>query len=328
MRFEKADRLLRLAMELQARRQGMTVEDIQVLLGVSRSTALRMKGALDGVFPLEEAPALDDRRKRWRIAPGTLDRLAGCTADELADLEMAVGLLRRENRHEEADRLEGLGGKLKAVMKPDQARKVQPDLEALLEAEGLAMRAGPRPKISHDVVETLRKAMKACRQAEIRYRRPNGSGAHWRTVHPYGFLHGHRHYLVAFHVHPKANKIALFRLPNIEEVKLNGAPFVRDEAFSLRAFAEQSFGVYQEEPVEVKWRFSPEAAAAAEEFLFHPSQKMKKRADGSLDVTFRAGGLLEMAWHLCCWGDKVEVLEPKSLADLVAPIRRSWPGLP
>ena len=65
---------------------------------------------LEGAFPLEEVPAHDDRRKRWRIAQGTLDRLAGCTADELADLEMAVELLRRENRKEEADRLAGLGG--------------------------------------------------------------------------------------------------------------------------------------------------------------------------------------------------------------------------
>jgi predicted DNA-binding transcriptional regulator YafY len=328
MRFEKADKLLRLAIELQARRQGMTIEDIQAHFRISRSTALRMKGALEGVFSLEEAPVQDDRRKRWRIAPGTLDRLAGCTADELADLEMAVELLRRENRREEADRLAALGGKLKAVMKPDQARRMEPDLEALLEAEGLAMRAGPRPKISHDVVESLREAMKACQQAEIRYRRPNGSGINWRRVHPYGFLHGHRHYLVAFHVHPKANKIALFRLPNIEEVKLLDAPFVRDETFALRDFAEQSFGVYQEDPVDVKWRFSPDAAAAAEEFLFHPSQKIKKRHDGSVDVTFRAGGLLEMAWHLYCWGDQVEVLAPEALAKLVAPARQRWPGLP
>src|SRR5262245_35735019 len=69
MRFEKADKLLRLAMELQARRQGMTVEDVQAHLRISRSTALRTKGALEGVFQLEEAPAQDDRRKRWRIAP-------------------------------------------------------------------------------------------------------------------------------------------------------------------------------------------------------------------------------------------------------------------
>src|SRR5688572_23422052 len=76
MRFEKADKLLRLAMELQARRQGMTIEDIQAHFRTSRSTAVRMKGALEGVFPLEEAATHDDRRKRWRIPPGTLDRLA------------------------------------------------------------------------------------------------------------------------------------------------------------------------------------------------------------------------------------------------------------
>ena len=328
MRFEKADKLLRLAMELQARRQGMTVEDIQGKFSVSRSTALRMKDALQSVFPLEEAPAQDDRRKRWRIPPGTLDKLAACTADELADLEMAIDLLRRENRREEADRLAGLGGKLKAVMKADVARKMEPDLEALLEAEGLAMRAGPRPRIATDVVETLREAMKACRQVDIRYRRLNGAGANWRRVHPYGFLHGHRHYLVAFHVHEMANKITLFRLPNIEEVRLLDASFIRDQAFSLKAFAERSFGVYQEDPVEVRWRFSPEAATSAEEFLFHPTQKLKRRSDGSLDVTFQAGGLLEMAWHLYCWGDQVEVLAPEALTKLVAPARQRWPGLP
>lgn len=328
MRFEKADKLLRLAMELQARRQGMSGEEIQAEFAVSRSTALRMKAALEAVFPVEEAPQQEDRRKRWRIPTGTLEKLAACTADELADLEMAVGLLRRENRREEADRLAALGAKLRAVMKADVARKVQPDLEALLEAEGLAMRAGPRPRIATTVVEALREAMKACRQVEIRYHRPNGSGANWRKVHPYGFLHGHRHYLVAFHVHEKANKIAMFRLPNIEEVRPLAEPFVRDPGFSLREFAERAFGVYQEEPVDVVWRFSPEAAAAAEEFLFHPSQEMKRQPDGSLEVAFRAGGLLEMAWHLYAWGDQVEVLAPEALAELVAPARQKWPALP
>src|SRR5690606_35841372 len=90
MRVEKAAKLLRLAMELQARRQGMSGEEIQAEFAVSRSTALRMKAALEAVFPVEEAPQQEDRRKRWRIPTGTLNKLAACTADELADLEMAV----------------------------------------------------------------------------------------------------------------------------------------------------------------------------------------------------------------------------------------------
>ena len=103
---------------------------------------------------------------------------------------------------------------------------------------------------------------------------------------------------------------------------------MRDRTFSLKDFAERSFGVFQEEQVDVVWRFASAAAAAAEEFLFHPSQKMKRMTDGSLEARFGAGGLLEMAWHLYSWGDQVEVVAPEALAKLIAPVRQKWPALP
>jgi predicted DNA-binding transcriptional regulator YafY len=107
-----------------------------------------------------------------------------------------------------------------------------------------------------------------------------------------------------------------------------GEMFERDEAFSLRGFAEQSFGVFQEEPFDVVWKFSSEAAQNAREFQFHPTQKLEDQEDGSLIVRFHAGGELEMAWHLYTWGDNVEVLEPEKLADLVSDYRPHWDGLP
>jgi predicted DNA-binding transcriptional regulator YafY len=76
------------------------------------------------------------------------------------------------------------------------------------------------------------------------------------------------------------------------------------------------------------WRFSPEAADDAAEFIFHPAQQLERQQDGSLIVKFRAAGDLEMAWHLYTWGRQVEVLEPKSLADMVEQHRVSWPALP
>jgi len=63
----------------------------------------------------------------------------------------------------------------------------------------------------------------------------------------------------------------------------------------LQTFAERSFGVFQEEPFDVVWRFSPTAAADARQFLFHPTQTMEDQPDGSLIVRFRAGGALEMS---------------------------------
>jgi hypothetical protein len=57
----------------------------------------------------------------------------------------------------------------------------------------------------------------------------------------------------------------------------------------LRAFCERSFGGFQEKPFNAVWRFSPNAAAGTNTFLFHPIQKLGDQPDGSL-IVFKAGG--------------------------------------
>jgi predicted DNA-binding transcriptional regulator YafY len=106
-----------------------------------------------------------------------------------------------------------------------------------------------------------------------------------------------------------------FALSNIERVELLDKTFARKRSFSIEKYAENSFGVFQEEPVNVIWKFSPKAAQDASEFLFHPSQTLDPQEDGSLVVRFRAGGLLEMSWHLFTWGDEVQIVKPKRLAS-------------
>lgn len=328
MRYEKADNLLQLALEMQAARGGLSLADIERKFGCSRRTAMRMRDAFLRIFPQAEEIASDERVKRWRLPPSVLDRLIAFSAEELADLETAITLLKRDNLPDRAASLAGLAAKLRALLRPDVARRVEPDLEALLEAEGLAMRPGPRPRVRLMVIEDLRQAIKACRKVALAYRNRRNGQMNRRVVRPYGFLLGHRHYLIAWHEHPKANRMAPFALPNIEGVEILEEGFERDPAFSLRAYAERSFGLFQEDPFDVVWRFAPEAAANARDFLFHPSQRMEEQSDGSLIVRFRAGGDLEMAWHLYTWGDQVEVLEPKNLADTVRDHRPAWPALP
>lgn len=111
-------------------------------------------------------------------------------------------------------------------------------------------------------------------------------------------------------MNPEVRDYRLFSLSNIEKVDITEWPFERREDFSLKDYAERSFGVFQEEPFDVVWKFSPEATADAREYLFHPTQTMEDQPDGSLIVSFRAAGALEMSWHLYTWGDEVEVLEP------------------
>lgn len=328
LRYEKADNLLQLALEMQAARRGLSLQDIQERFSVGRRTAMRMRDAIMRNFPQALEVDTGDKSKRWRIPSGVLDRMVSFSADELADLETAIQMVKGAGQPDRAERLENLRGKLRALIPPDVARRTEPDIDALLEAEGFAMRPGPRPRVPGTVMIELRDAVKACLKTEIDYRNRRNGKLNTRLVHPYGFLFGHRNYLVAYHEHPKANKVALFSLTNIEGVRLLDDYFVRDPDFRLADFAARSFGVYQQDPYEVVWKFAPEAATTAAEFEFHPTQEMETAEDGSLIVRFHAASDLEMAWHLYMWGDKVEVLAPESLREMVADYRPSWPALP
>jgi predicted DNA-binding transcriptional regulator YafY len=236
--------------------------------------------------------------------------------------------MRREAMAEPLARLETLSSKLKAMIHPDAARRIGPDLEILAEAEGMALRPGPRQTIASDIIAELRHAILACKKVQLHYR-ARSSGALSRTlVCPYGFLYGNRHYLVADSFNPQARGLRLFSLANIEKVEATARSFTRRKGFSLQKFAERSFGVFQEEPFDVVWRFSPKAAPDARQFLFHPTQTFEDEPDGSLLVHFRAGGALEMVWHLFTWGGEVEVIEPRRLKSLLHTLTQPRSGFP
>jgi predicted DNA-binding transcriptional regulator YafY len=319
VRFEKLETLLRVALDMRGTAEGLSLADIERDYGVSRRTAERMRDAIERVFPQMEQANPGELPKRWRTRAGALSNVIGISADELAALNTALGLMRREGITEPLARLETLSSKLKAMIHPDAARRIGPDLEVLAEAEGIALRPGPRQAIAPEIVAILRHAIVACKKVQLHYR-ARGSGALSRTVVcPYGFLHGNRHYLVADSLNPEARGFRLFSLANIEKVETTARPFfARRRGFSLQSFAERSFGVFQEVPFDVIWRFLPSAAPDARRFLFHPTQSFEEEADGSLLVRFRAGGALEMCWHLFTWGAQVQVLKPKRLRKMFA----------
>ncbi len=317
MRYEKSQALLRLANELQGTAEGLSLRDIQEKFSVSRRTAERMRDAVCEVFPDVEEVLLGDGFKRWRIRLRRSGAVAPITVDELTTLHAAAARLRQEGLKDQADVVDGVEAKLRSMLLPNVLVRLGADYEALLESQGLAMRPGPRPRIAGLVMRDLREAIKGAWPVTLHYR-ARETGAHSRLlVHPYGFIYGNRHYLVGFHASPDIEAIRLFSLANIEKVERAEGQFTRDPNFSLDAYAANSFGVFQEEPFNVVWRVSPEAADDAREHLFHPSQTFEDQPDGSLLVRFKAGGLLEMCWHLFTWGGAIQVVEPQELIDVM-----------
>jgi predicted DNA-binding transcriptional regulator YafY len=333
LRYARAERLIHLALEMQASRGGLALTDIQQRFNVSRRTAIRMRDAVIAAFPQSDEVPSNDRSKRWRLDGDAARPLLGITADDLASLENAAGILTRDNLLEYAAELRGVASKIRASLTAELMRKVDPDFGALAEAEGIALRPGPRPTIAPSIFSTLRTAIKSCRKVSFTYHgRVNGSDE-TRTVKPLGFLYGHRHYLVGQRddgavAGDAAPAIRFYSLPHISKLRLQADGFDRDPAFNLGALIAPSFGVFAEPPVNVIWRFSAEAAATARQFQFHPSQTLENCDDGTVLVRFHAGGLLEMAWHLMTWGRHVEVLAPPALQAMLPATMPDWPALP
>ncbi|WP_024510054.1 WYL domain-containing protein [Bradyrhizobium sp. ARR65] len=317
MRYEKLEALLRVALDMRGSAEGISLEEIQQSYRVSRRTAERMRDAIERVFPQMEQANPGEVPKRWRIRSGPVANLAGISTEELSALTTAALLAKRDNVTDLSARLETLSAKLKSLIRPDAARRIGPDLEALMEAEGIALRPGPRLAIPNALLEELRHAILACRKIRIHYRARSTGKLSLQMVCPYGFLYGNRHYLVAYSLSKGVSDYRLFSLANIERVEVQAAPFRRRKGFSLQKFAERSFGVFQEDALDVVWRFSPKAAADARQYLFHPTQTLKEENDGSLVVQFRAGGALEMCWHLFTWSDQVQVIAPTRLQMLL-----------
>lgn len=88
----------------------------------------------------------------------------------------------------QAESTERIISKIRALLKRPAMARIEPDLEALTEAEGLAMRPGPRLKINGEIVSLLREAIITRRKVRLHYVYRGSGKRGFDIVHPYGFL--------------------------------------------------------------------------------------------------------------------------------------------
>ncbi len=291
---------------------------------MSERTAQRMLRAMTEAFPHSVRICDgDDRKRRWSIEEVPLARLRLAGADELEAIESAIVALRDRGDVRQGRALSDLRNRLLAALPPSAARAAEADADAMLEAHGVAARPGPVVQIEQVISERVAAAVRGP------YRMLFSYAGERREVEPYGILIGTRRYLVARQPQ-KGPQYRHFRLDRITDATVTDTWFVRDPDFNIAEHAARAFGTYQNEGEygEVIWRFSAKAADRAAEWRFHPSQTMERLPDGRLEVHFFASGWLEMAWHLYCWGNSVEVVAPKELKALIEGTKKSFGVFP
>ena len=313
MRHDKATKLLDLARMLAGSSEGMTLDEMARAMEVGRRTAERMRDAVWAAFPQMEA--IDDPpTKRFRIPSGLDSLFQTPTAEELAALRTAADSYAAGGAAGRAASLQALERKLMSALRGSARRRVAPDLEALIQAETIAIHPGPRPFEDAQVLGAIRTAVKALQALSFRYEGGSAPGR-TRKVTPLGILFGHSNYLVA--VEGKDPRPRTFRLDRMEAVGVLDEPAPPPADFSLPVFAAESFGIYHGDIEDVVLRIGPSRADDAVRWRFHPSQVVSREPDGSVSVAFRASGMRELAWHLFTWGDAVEIVSPAGLKALM-----------
>lgn len=327
MSYRNAETLLLLVLMLQSSRAGLTLDELAERLGISRRSVQRMMAILrGGACGTAGLLLIEDevwrQPTRYRIATRHLRQFESLTPADLNALDKAVALFRHNSMASEAADLARLQAKVMTLADQAELDDIETEVAYRTEARSFAARPGPRNPLSGEVVETIERAIAELWQIRFQYKNVGRSAYTPREMCPFGIVIGKFHYLIAFSAEhgagPDGEHLRTYRMDRMKDVALLDRSFVRPDRPTIGDFARNSFGIYQEPPRTVRWRFSRAKAEEAACFVFHPTQKTTLEPEGTLLVEFEAGGLKEMAWELFQWDGEVEILDPPELKEVMA----------
>jgi predicted DNA-binding transcriptional regulator YafY len=203
-----------------------------------------------------------------------------------------------------------LGTKIRAAMRHGRRRATETDVEALLRAELIAVQAGPKPAEDPAVLTVLRKALLGMKMLRFTYHGGSRPGAS-RDVIPFGIIFGRMNYLIG--ADAGATKPKNWRLDRIENIECLDAAAAPPADFDLVKFGNTAFASFEGQQEDIVLHVLPGGMDDFKNYRFHSSQTVQDHPEGGVLVRFRASGMLELAWHLFTWGNKIEIVEPISL---------------
>jgi proteasome accessory factor B len=314
---DRAARLMRVAGLLAAHPDGMHPKDIAERLGMSVRNVYRDLHALESEVNL---PVWAEDGRWGMNAEAFLAPLKLTLSEAMAIFLAARLMVRYADKYDPdlGSAFEKLEENLPETLRAHVARSLD-----------VLQRAPLDPGfIEH--VRLLTRAWAERRVVEIEYEGAAYEGrageVSQRVVRPWLIepsLQTHALYLIAWDEGREAMRT--FKIERIRAVRLTPRSFERPEAASLEAELRKGWDIIaDQEPVQVRLRFSPAVADRVLETRWHPEQRTERQADGSLLWSTTVSGTIEIRLWILSWGDDVEVLGPESLrADVAATLARA-----
>lgn len=326
LRFERILNIIDLIMTMQSRTRGVSLKEIETTYAVSRRTAQRMKDIVLSLYPQVTELQTNSKVKRWGFK-GKPVNLSNFSADDIADLTSIKELCKINNMEDKLPVLDKVINTIKICNNPN-LHSIETDTDVLLESEGFAVRQCTGFNINSNLLLIIRTAIKSMKKLEFTYQakdyydinEKNIAGFRIQKglkpkktvlVEPYGILYGERHYLVA----KEQGKLKQYLLHRISDIKITDEYFTLDASFNLKEWSESSFGIFHDEPIQVKLKFKKEIADDVIKYKFHPKQQIKQQKNGAVIVTFKSSGTKSILWNIFKWGTNVEIIKPTWLKE-------------
>ena len=208
------------------------------------------------------------------------------------------------------DALESVLKKVKSSIPPESVKYLS------RVEKSLANRPGPYKNYDRfkETIELINEAVFSGRVIEVLYYTMSRKKSHKRKVAPYRmWFHNGGFYLIG---HCKwRDGIRIFAVDRIKRIRLTDDTFEVPEEFDVDAFMRGSFGVFHGKPEKVKILFSADIAEYIKEKIWHESQKLSDRADGSVLFEAEVACTRDFRAWVMRWGARARVLQPEKLRN-------------
>ena len=313
MRNAEVIRQWQILREVESRRTGVTIHELAKLVKVTTRTIRRDLQALQeaGFAIFDEGE--ENETKRWRLDTQPFRTVQeGLSVADVAALYLSRSVVESLSGWPLADELGAAFAKLEGALNP----RMREFLSTLPQV--ISTKSGPRAKQPGTFVDITRRLFDAARDRrilEMRYFSAKSNRAKAYTVQPYRLaLAQGGVYLVAFV--PQYDEFRTFAVERIERLSVSEETFRKTRDLPADLFGA-SMGVFWAEPERIELEFSARLTPYLRGRVWHDSQEITERPDGSLTMTLNVSN----DWALRSWvlgfGAGVKVIRPAALADAI-----------
>jgi predicted DNA-binding transcriptional regulator YafY len=292
-----------------ASERGHTIRHLAAALGVSPRTIHRDLNALqEAGFPLYDDTI--NGTKVWRVEAKSLGALArsGLTFNELCALYFSRALIECFAGTPFVADVQSALDKFASALTPRMRRFID-RLPGVVSAKPAG--AKRQAANTYQTVASLLDAILRERVVSMRYHSQTSRTEKDYEIHPYRLVHAQGGlYVIAFV--PAYDELRTFAVERIKRASLGETGFEPVAELDGDPF-EHSLGAYRGVTSKVKLRFHPQVAPFIKERSWHPSQRLKDGADGSVVMTMEVCDDYALRSWILSFGRAVRVLAPETL---------------